>query len=202
MLRTRFFLTQFPDWHVIERSFVAFPATQHAGTVTVLLVDDEEELRTMCCRGLEADGFRVIEAADGVIALGIIQERTEPVDLVITDLKMPRLSGLELAELLSVFQPELPVLAITGDPGMADRRLPTLLKPFSIDELTEAARLMKSRTLAVRRWAEERRAQARKARELAMEMQNQNGAVRKKADLVAIALELQRLSYQERRQVS
>jgi two-component system, cell cycle sensor histidine kinase and response regulator CckA len=79
----------------------------------------------MCRRALELDGATVIEASDGVFALSLVQEWTGPLDLVMTDLKMPRLGGIEVAELRSVFRPDLPVLAMTGDPGMADRRLPT-----------------------------------------------------------------------------
>jgi CheY-like chemotaxis protein len=162
--------------------------------VTLLLVDDEVELRAMCRRALEDDGATVIEAGDGVDALSLVQEWTAPLDLVITDLKMPRLGGLELAEVLSIFRPELPVLAMTGDPGMADRRLPTLLKPFSIEELTEAARVMRGRAITMRQWAQEKRARARKARQLAAAMQTRTNVLRKRVDLVAVALELQRLT--------
>jgi CheY-like chemotaxis protein len=162
-------------------------------SVTLLLVDDEDELRSMCRRALEADGAMVIEASNGIDALSLVQEWTAPLDLVITDLKMPRLGGLELAELLSIFRPELPVLGMTGDPGMVDRRLPTLLKPFSLEELTESARLMRGRATALREWAQEKRAQARKARQLAAAMQARTGALRNRVDLVAVALELQKL---------
>jgi CheY-like chemotaxis protein len=160
---------------------------------TLLLVDDQDDIREMCRRALESDGAAVIEAGDGIDALSLVQQWTGPLDLVITDMKMPRLGGFELAEMLSVFRPDLPVLGMTGDPGMADRRLPTLLKPFSIEELTEAARLMRRRTLAMRAWAQEKRARARKARQLAAAMQTQNTALRNRVDLVAVALELQRL---------
>jgi CheY-like chemotaxis protein len=161
--------------------------------VTILLVDDEEDMRTMCRRALEEDDATVIEARDGIDALTLVQEWTAPLDLVITDLKMPRLGGREVAEILSVFRPDLPVLAVTGDPGVADRRLPTLLKPFSLEDLTEAARLMRTRAVRMRIWAEEKRARARQARQLAAAMQTRNVALRSRVDLVAVALELQRL---------
>jgi CheY-like chemotaxis protein len=170
------------------------PSPLGNSNVTLLLVDDEEELRAMCRRALEDDGAMVIEASDGVEALTLVQESTAPLDLVITDLKMPRLGGLEVAELLSIFRPELPVLAMTGDPGMADRRLPTLLKPFSLEELTDAARLMRGRAIAMRGWAQEKRARARQARQLAALMKTQTAALRNRVDLVAVALELKRLN--------
>jgi CheY-like chemotaxis protein len=161
---------------------------------TILLVEDEDDLRSMCRRALELEGSTVLEAPDGVVALSLVEEWTGPLDLVITDMKMPRLGGSELAELLSVFRPDLPVLAMTGDPGIADRRLPTLLKPFSLEELTEAAQLMRTRCSHMRHWGQERRSQARKARQLAASMQGRNHALRPRVDLVAVALELQRLT--------
>jgi DNA-binding NtrC family response regulator len=171
-----------------------YPPPQDRPSVNILLVDDEKEVRTMCRRALELDDFRVIEAADGLEALSVIQESNGSLDLVITDVTMPRLGGLELAEVLSVFRPELPVLAMTGDPGTVERRLPTLRKPFSLDHLTEAARLMRSRSIATRAWAEERRARALQALQLARAMQARSAAMRDRIDLVAIALELQRIT--------
>jgi CheY-like chemotaxis protein len=162
--------------------------------MTILLVDDEEDVRRMCRRALEIDDSTVIEAADGLEALSVVQDSDGSLDLVITDLMMPRLGGLELAEMLSVFRPQLPVLAMTGDPGLAERRLPTLLKPFSLEQLTEAARLMRGRSIATRAWAQERRARAREALQLARAMQVRNATMRNRVDMVAIALELQRLT--------
>jgi CheY-like chemotaxis protein len=176
--------------NAVASSSPRYPAAS-AGP-TILLVDDEDDLRSMCRRALELAGATVLEAPDGVIALSLVEEWTGPLDLVITDMKMPRLGGSELAELLSVFRPDLPVLAMTGDPGMSDRRLPTLLKPFSIEELTEAAQLTKTRGMPTRHWGEERRAKARRVRQLAAAMQLRN--LRPKVDLVAVALELQRVT--------
>src|SRR4051794_12166192 len=166
---------------------------------TVLLVDDEEDIRSICRRSLEVDDCTVVEASDGLAALGLVQDWTGPLDLLITDLSMPRLGGRELAELLSVFRPELPVLAMTGDPGMADRRLPTLLKPFSVDQLIEATRLMRDRAVVMRQWADERRARVREARRLAAAMQARTLALQSRVDMVAVALELQRLSREARK---
>jgi CheY-like chemotaxis protein len=174
----------------------ASPAPSAGGHIstTILLVDDEQDVRSMCRRALELDGSMVIEATDGVVALSLVEEWIGPLDLVITDMKMPRLGGSELAELLSVFRPDLPVLAMTGVPGMADRRLPTLLKPFSLEELVEAAQLMRTRESALRGWGQERRAQARRARRVAASLQCRNNVRRNRVDLVAVAMELQRLT--------
>jgi CheY-like chemotaxis protein len=164
------------------------------GRATILVVDDEEDVRSMCRRALESDGATVLEADDGVTALSLLQERAGNLDLIITDLTMPRLGGEALAEVVSIFFPDLPVLAISGDPGVIDRRLPTLLKPFPIETLIEAAQLMRSRSAEMRVVAQEQRARAREAREFAAAMQARNNGVRHKLDLVAVALELQRLN--------
>jgi CheY-like chemotaxis protein len=164
------------------------------GSAAILLVDDDEAVRALCRRGLEADGARVVEAKNGEAALSFIQEWRGPLDLVITDLQMPVIDGRELAEVLSVFRPELPVLCISGNPGHPDRRLPTLVKPFPMRDLIEAARLMRTRATQLRVWAEERRARARQARQLAAEMMTRHSALRQRVDLVAVALELHRLA--------
>jgi CheY-like chemotaxis protein len=114
----------------------------HDERSTVLVVDDEEPLRRVVRRALESDGCAVLEASDGEAALRLMQELEIPPDLVLTDLRMPRVSGRELAEVLSVFRPGLPVIAMTGFAGSAhpDRRLPLLVKPVNKPALLEAVR--------------------------------------------------------------
>jgi CheY-like chemotaxis protein len=137
---------------------------------TVLVVDDEEPLRRVVRRALESEGCTVLEAADGEAALRLVQELEAPPDLVLTDLRMPRVSGRELAEVLSVFRPGLPVIAMTGFAGSAhpDRRLPLLVKPVSKPVLVEAVRNARIRrailTAAPR---VEQRSRARRLREAA-----------------------------------
>jgi CheY-like chemotaxis protein len=171
----------------------ALPETSVSRSAAILLVDDDETVRALCRRGLEAGDARVVEASDGEAALSLIQEWHGQLDLVITDLKMPRLGGRELAEVLSIFRPGLPVLGMTGDPGEPDRRLPTLFKPFAMEDLIGAARLVRSRASEMRTWAEERRARARQARQVAANMMTQHSALRQRVNLVAVALELQQL---------
>jgi CheY-like chemotaxis protein len=170
----------------------SLPQMSVNGSAAILLVDDDEAVRRLCRRGLEADGARVVEADNGEAALSFIEEWHGQLDLVITDLQMPRINGRELAEVLSVFRPELPVLAMSADPGHADRRLPTLVKPFPIHDLIEAARLMRTNVSQTRIWAEERRARARQARQVAAEMMTRHSALQQRVNLVAVALELHR----------
>src|SRR5919106_4774135 len=107
-----------------------FPSPPPALRGVVLFVDDEEAIRWLGRRFLEADGWTVVEARDGEEALDLIESSPTRIDLVVTDLNMPRVSGRELAEVLSVFCPGLPVLGITGFLSAVshDRRLPILPK--------------------------------------------------------------------------
>jgi two-component system, cell cycle sensor histidine kinase and response regulator CckA len=109
---------------------------------TVLVVDDERDLRRIARRTLELDQLTVLEAEDGEAALTLI-ERGEPLDLVVTDLVMPRLGGMELVETLRQFRPELPLVVISGwsqSPAtrslLEEYRVPVLSKPFTPTELT------------------------------------------------------------------
>ncbi|MBN1596528.1 response regulator [candidate division FCPU426 bacterium] len=106
---------------------------------TLLIVDDQEGIRTALHFLLEDSGYIVITAEDGREAVKIIQK--QPVDLVITDILMPEMDGLELITFLRKYNPNLPCIAISaGDPNFlkvgqylgADR---ILEKPFSKDQL-------------------------------------------------------------------
>jgi CheY-like chemotaxis protein len=134
----------------------------------VLLVDDEDAVRWIGRRFLEADGWAVLEAVDGLEALRIIGSLTGRLDLVVTDLSMPRVTGWELAEVLSVFRPGVPVLGITGFLSAVnhDRRLPILPKPFTPGSLLQAVRMACGLSLRLRPPVMENRRRARRLREL------------------------------------
>jgi CheY-like chemotaxis protein len=134
----------------------------------VLLVDDEDAVRWVGRRFLEADGWAVLEAVDGLEALRIIGSLTGRLDLVVTDLNMPRVTGRELAELLSIFRPGVPVLGITGFLSAVnhDRRLPILPKPFTPGSLLQAVRMACGVSLRLRPPVTENRRRARRLREL------------------------------------
>jgi CheY-like chemotaxis protein len=147
----------------------------------VLLVDDEDAVRWVGRRFLEADGWAVLEATDGLEALHIVESLTSRLDLVITDLNMPRVTGRELAEVLSVFRPGLPVLGVTGFLSAVnhDRRLPILPKPFTAGSLLQAVRMACGLSIRLRPPVMEHRRRARRLRELTL-----SGAERP-VDLVA-----------------
>jgi DNA-binding NtrC family response regulator len=134
----------------------------------VLLVDDEETVRWVSRRVLEADGWEVLEAADGEEALQLIAAREGRLALVVTDLNMPRVSGRELAEVVSIFHPGLPVLGITGFLSAVshDRRLPILPKPFTPGSLVQAVRMACGMSIRLQAPRRENRARARRLREL------------------------------------
>jgi CheY-like chemotaxis protein len=88
---------------------------------TILLVEDEILLRDGVQETLEVNGFSVIGAADGIEALDWL-EKTE-VALVITDLVMPNMNGVEFIEQLRVKYPKLPVIVASGSPDSVQNRL-------------------------------------------------------------------------------
>ena len=112
------------------------------GSATILLVEDEDELRNLAGRGLESHGYRIVPAADAQEAIRLADQLDGSIDLLLTDVIMPGMSGPELARHLLGTRPDLPVLFIsgyTGDDKLAAGRLPPdadlLPKPFGPEEL-------------------------------------------------------------------
>jgi two-component system cell cycle sensor histidine kinase/response regulator CckA len=120
---------------------------QARGTETLLLVEDEEAVRRVVRSILERRGYTVIEAASGLEALSAFDDYADEVDLLITDIVMPRMSGRELASRLTALRPDLRVLFISGyvDDSVKPQELFTLTshflqKPFTPDALTAKVR--------------------------------------------------------------
>jgi PAS domain S-box-containing protein len=84
------------------------------GSETILLAEDEEGVRTLARQILQANGFTVLEAADGAQAIHIFEEQGNEIDLLITDVVMPRMSGRELADQLVQKRPDIKVLYLSG----------------------------------------------------------------------------------------
>ncbi len=116
------------------------------GTETVFVVEDEQRLRKLACRLLENLGYAVLEAEDGEVALGIAQACLDDIDILVTDVTMPRMSGTELAQRLRARRPDLPVLFTSGyDPALQDLHGATpgaelLHKPYSPSALATRVR--------------------------------------------------------------
>ncbi len=83
----------------------------------ILVADDEEGLRAFLTESLERDGHEVVAVADGLAAL--TAARDEPFDVVVTDLQMPKLSGMELARTLRIEQPDTELVILTAHGGVA-----------------------------------------------------------------------------------
>ncbi len=132
-----------PFGDLVRRRGASSPAGKnpaYAGA-TVLLVEDEEALRTVCARMLDRAGFQVLQATDGAQALELIN-RHGPPQVVLTDLTMPVMGGAELARCLRVRWPLMPVVFMSGYTADELRRLGVfdsegdiVLKPFTPPEL-------------------------------------------------------------------
>jgi CheY-like chemotaxis protein len=83
-------------------------------SATILLVEDTDNLRNLLHRVLEGNGFSVLPAADGAEALRLCQQHDGTIDLVVSDIVMPQLNGLELEERIRAARPETKFLFITG----------------------------------------------------------------------------------------
>jgi len=131
----------------VKPEAVRKPAADMTGQGTILLVEDEDPVRAVNARALSARGYTVLEAASGVEALEIIQERGAPVDLVVSDVVMPEMDGPTLLGELRKLYPDLKVIFVSGYAEEAFRKnLPEgeefnfLPKPFSLRQLVETVK--------------------------------------------------------------
>jgi len=117
------------------------------GQGTILVVEDDQAVRQLTRRVLETAGYAVLEATDSEQALALFREHRGTIQLLITDLVMPRLSGLQLVRQLLASHPGLEVLLISGySDEMVSRqdgleeRVAFLPKPFTTATLTQKVR--------------------------------------------------------------
>jgi CheY-like chemotaxis protein len=112
-------------------------ATERHGSETLLLVEDEDGVRQLACLVLRQSGYRVLEARSGGDALLTCERHPEPIQLLVTDVVMPQMSGRQLAERLAVMRPQMRVLYLSGytdealaQHGVLDPETAFLAKPF------------------------------------------------------------------------
>jgi two-component system cell cycle sensor histidine kinase/response regulator CckA len=107
----------------------------------VLLVDDEVMIRNMIRLSLHAAGFHVIAAADGHEALILSRDYRERIDVLVTDVDMPKLDGISLAGQLKTERPDIQVVVmsgrLSGPVHVGDAEIPVLCKPFSSQTLIQ-----------------------------------------------------------------
>jgi PAS domain S-box-containing protein len=118
-----------------------------AGTETILLVEDETVVRQLVAEILEASGFAVLQAGDGPSALELLRRHSGEVQLLVTDVVMPGMSGPEVAQAVVSMRPGTEVLytsgytdSAIGHHGVLEPGIAFLQKPFSADELTRKVR--------------------------------------------------------------
>jgi CheY-like chemotaxis protein len=116
------------------------------GREHVLVVDDEASVRRFAARVLREEGYDVHEATDGAEALALLERSIPDVNLVVSDIVMPRLNGVELLQALSSARPALPVILMSGygSAQLAERGIPSpcgiLSKPFPPELLVSEVR--------------------------------------------------------------
>jgi CheY-like chemotaxis protein len=120
------------------------PAT---GRETILLVEDEEDVRALAREVLERQGYTMLEAADGVQALQRYESEGDRIDLILTDVVMPRMSGRELVDRVQLTRPTMRVLYMSGYTedaivrhGVLESSMRLLSKPFRPIDLIQKVR--------------------------------------------------------------
>jgi two-component system cell cycle sensor histidine kinase/response regulator CckA len=123
------------------------PRTDLTGQGTILLVEDEDGLRSLNARGLRSRGYSVIEAANGIEAMEALEEQNGAVDLVVSDVVMPEMDGPTLLKNMRGRNPDLKIIFVSGYAEDAfEKSLPEnqqfafLPKPFTLSQLVAAVK--------------------------------------------------------------
>ena len=118
-----------------------------SGNETILLVEDEQSVRSFACRTLETCGYNVIDARNGAEALSVYKKSASKIDLLITDVVMPKMGGRKLAEEIAQLNPRLPQLFMSGytddtiiRQGMITEDMAFIQKPFTFEMLARKVR--------------------------------------------------------------
>lgn len=125
----------------------AVPLARHAGKERVLVVEDDEQVRRLCVRALQHAGYEALEAPSPAAAIELAERDSGAIDLLLTDVVMPRMGGRELAETLARARPGLRVLYMSGytenaiaHQGVLERGVALLEKPFTPEQLAAKVR--------------------------------------------------------------
>jgi two-component system, cell cycle sensor histidine kinase and response regulator CckA len=135
-----------------ERRKIDTPVGSSGGTETVLLVEDEPQVRAVAARALRSAGYRVLESTNGRDGLQVARRERDAIDLIVSDVVMPEMGGKEMVELARQFLPSAAVLFVSGYtagnfPSQAEDPVARvfLQKPFTPQELLEKVRAVLDR---------------------------------------------------------
>jgi len=118
------------------------------GGYTVLVVDDEEAVRRLACRMLTWTGYQALEATHGREAIATIEQHAGGIHLILTDIKMPGMSGRELGRQVEQRWPGKPILYMSGfasevfQGGLLEPGAPFLAKPFTQEDLAHKVKTL------------------------------------------------------------
>jgi DNA-binding NtrC family response regulator len=123
------------------------PTSDPTTAAYILVVDDESGVRRLACQALQRAGYATIEAEDGAEALKILECAAPPIRLVLSDIRMPKLDGVQLERSCRDRWPALPVLLMSGEVTrdwvvrlVREGAHQVIRKPFQPDTLVEAVR--------------------------------------------------------------
>ena len=141
----------------VERVPSRTPVASASGTETILLVEDEPQVRAVAARALRVAGYRVLEATNGRDGVQVARREREAIDLIVSDVVMPEMGGKEMVELARQFLPSAAVLFVSGYTA-GSFPLPSddpsanmfLQKPFTPQDLLAMVRQVLDRHAAVR----------------------------------------------------
>jgi PAS domain S-box-containing protein len=143
----RIYLPRFHPSETAEAAAPSVPSAPRGGKETLLVVEDEDGLRSLAIHTLRQRGYHILEASDGEEALEVSRRYAKPIHLLVSDVVMPRLSGSDLAARLLVERPDLKVLFMSGFTdsalfrhGILSGEVECLLKPFAPKDLAEKVR--------------------------------------------------------------
>ncbi|MGO8732466.1 MAG: PAS domain-containing protein, partial [Terriglobia bacterium] len=137
---------------LVEEAVESFPGSEapelsFGGSETILLVEDEEAVRTLALKILQERGYRVLESVTPEAAFQIAEHHQEPIDLLLTDVVLPKMSGRKIAEHLNLLRPSMKVLYMSGytddvvvRTGVLELNTAFLQKPFTPSGLARKVR--------------------------------------------------------------